>query len=311
MYREWAFFKTLVDNAQLALRSADLLIAARLRDARAGGGAFARLPAARGRVRADRAAAVPAHRPARPARRLAVAAALDPRAQPLHRPDELRAGRAAAPAARQPGRGRGSDPRRGAAVRQRHRRGASEHRLAGLSGGTAAFRRRRLQPMGSLRWSLSRLDRGPPARTGRPECRLRLRCKGVRVHGLGSRVHRLRSAVYDRSLGFMRRSTFESCGAVSACTRDSREDRTLSTLRRSRTLFGQSSTPEQSLTRFDSMGFRGSALSCRRIPRPLARPRPFLWSKPRGRAETKRRSIGDEYASLIGRDRTHCVASRD
>ena len=28
MYREWAFFKTLVDNAQLALRSADLLIAA-------------------------------------------------------------------------------------------------------------------------------------------------------------------------------------------------------------------------------------------------------------------------------------------
>jgi len=27
MHREWAFFKTLVDNAQLALRSADLLIA--------------------------------------------------------------------------------------------------------------------------------------------------------------------------------------------------------------------------------------------------------------------------------------------
>jgi phosphoenolpyruvate carboxylase len=27
MYREWAFFKTLVDNAQLALRGADLLIA--------------------------------------------------------------------------------------------------------------------------------------------------------------------------------------------------------------------------------------------------------------------------------------------
>ena len=27
MYREWAFFKTLVDNAQLALRSADMLIA--------------------------------------------------------------------------------------------------------------------------------------------------------------------------------------------------------------------------------------------------------------------------------------------
>jgi phosphoenolpyruvate carboxylase len=28
MYREWAFFKTLVDNAQLALRAADILIAA-------------------------------------------------------------------------------------------------------------------------------------------------------------------------------------------------------------------------------------------------------------------------------------------
>jgi phosphoenolpyruvate carboxylase len=28
MYREWAFFKTLVDNAQLALRKADMLIAA-------------------------------------------------------------------------------------------------------------------------------------------------------------------------------------------------------------------------------------------------------------------------------------------
>jgi phosphoenolpyruvate carboxylase len=28
MYREWAFFKTLVDNAQLALRTADMLIAA-------------------------------------------------------------------------------------------------------------------------------------------------------------------------------------------------------------------------------------------------------------------------------------------
>ena len=28
MYREWAFFKTLVDNAQLALREADMLIAA-------------------------------------------------------------------------------------------------------------------------------------------------------------------------------------------------------------------------------------------------------------------------------------------
>jgi phosphoenolpyruvate carboxylase len=27
MYREWAFFKTLVDNAQLALRGADMLIA--------------------------------------------------------------------------------------------------------------------------------------------------------------------------------------------------------------------------------------------------------------------------------------------
>ena len=45
MYREWTFFKTLVDNAQLALRGADMLIAARLRDARGRARSRGRLPA--------------------------------------------------------------------------------------------------------------------------------------------------------------------------------------------------------------------------------------------------------------------------
>ena len=103
-----------------------------------------RVPTAGRGVRSHRARAVPAHRAARPARRGALAAALDPRAQPVHRPDELRAGGAAAQAAGGAGRGRGRGaPRCHPAERQRHRGGPAQHGLspgAPLRPGRAGFR---------------------------------------------------------------------------------------------------------------------------------------------------------------------------
>ena len=80
--------------------TADMLIAAVYATPRRARRPRGRLPEARGGVPADRGGDLPAHRPARPPRRGALAAALDPRPQPLHRPDELRAGGAAAPAPR-------------------------------------------------------------------------------------------------------------------------------------------------------------------------------------------------------------------
>ena len=132
MYREWTFFKTLVDNAQLALRGADMLIA-RVYATLAAEPDRAR-PSSRGcetEYRRTEAALCRLTGPEGPARRGALAAALDPRAQPLHRPDELRAGGAAAPAARPARRGRGrGDAGRRPPERQRHRRRPAQHGVA-------------------------------------------------------------------------------------------------------------------------------------------------------------------------------------
>ena len=175
MYREWPFFRTLSTTPRSSMRKADMLIAARLRVAGRGGRPRGGLPAARGEFARTEAALCRLTGPARPARRRALAAALDPRAQPLHRPDELRPGRAAAPAARRrrgAGRGRGA-PRRGAAERQRHRRGPAQHRLAAKGPGHP----RRLQPM-VVRWS--KCPSGPRTASAQRDhrmCPLRLRCR--------------------------------------------------------------------------------------------------------------------------------------
>ena len=118
---------------------------ARLRGPRLPRGPRGRLPAARRRVRAQRAGAVPADGTARPARRGALAAAVDPRAQPVHRPDELRAGGAAAPSARPAGRGRGRGaPGRDSPERQRDRRGVAQHGLTAQVAATEARPSRRI-----------------------------------------------------------------------------------------------------------------------------------------------------------------------
>ena len=126
MYRDWPFFRSLIDNAQLGLGRSDLAIA-RLYDGLAPGGrAPAHLRVDRGRMAADGPGDRGRDRPA-PARGLAGAAPIHTAAQPVRGSAELRAGGAARGDAARAGERRARAAGRADGERDRGR--AAEHRL--------------------------------------------------------------------------------------------------------------------------------------------------------------------------------------
>ena len=134
MVREWPFFRSLLENAQMGLGRSDRAVA-RMYASLAGRGRRAGAGPHGGGVGAHRAGDPRRHRPLRDPRGVAGAAALHPPAQPVRGPDELRAGRAAAALA---GAGGGRRARGGAAGagphRERDRGRIAEHGMSPARG---------------------------------------------------------------------------------------------------------------------------------------------------------------------------------
>ena len=134
LYERLPFFRAVVDNLEMTLAKSSLSIArgylSLVRDAALFDG-----DRARARAHGARRARRDGRRP--PARAPAGAAPLDRPAQPVRRPDERGAGRAAAP----PPRRRRDGAAAAAPLDRRHRGRAPQHRLTGLEGARSASAR--------------------------------------------------------------------------------------------------------------------------------------------------------------------------
>ena len=127
LYREWPFFRTLVENLEMTLAKSSMEIAAEYLALVPDDRLWAPIAAEHARTDGGRA---PDRRGARAARPPPRAAALGAAAQPVRRPDERDPGRAARPLPRRGERG-GAGRGRGPLLRsiRRDRRGAPQHRL--------------------------------------------------------------------------------------------------------------------------------------------------------------------------------------
>ena len=130
LYRDWPFFRALIENVEMSLAKASIRIGRLYLDLVPEGPDRDRMYGAdRGGARAHRRLDPRRRARRRAARPPPLAAAHDPAAQPVRRPDQRRAGRAAAAVARPVARRRG--PRAPAptarALDRRHRRGPAEH----------------------------------------------------------------------------------------------------------------------------------------------------------------------------------------